>query len=195
MATFKQKTLRTLYPVIRKLGRSGKNGTVLSNEAKISPQKSFYELEITLNNGKNVNFSLFSGKKVLLVNTASDCGYSGQYTELQSLYEKLKDRLIIIAFPANDFAGQEKGSDKQIAEYCQVNYGVTFLVARKGGVVKNEHQQPTFKWLTDSNENGWNDHTPDWNFSKYIVDEQGMLTHYFGPSISPMEDQFLKAVE
>lgn len=142
-----------------------------------------------------LNFSDFKGKKVILVNTASNCGYTGQYAELQSLHERMGDTLHIIAFPANDFANQEKSDDKEIAQFCQLNYGVTFPVAQKGVVVSTTEQQQVFKWLSDKNSNGWNDHAPDWNFSKYIIDEHGVLTHYFGPSISPLEKDFVDALK
>lgn len=193
--TFRQKMLRIFYPSILKMGRKGKRGTVLMNQNKTLPVSAFYDLKITLTNGKTLSFKELKGKKVLLVNTASDCGYTGQYAELQSLHERSGQALQIIAFPANDFANQEKSDDKQIAQFCQLNYGVTFPIARKGVVLKNSDQQEVFRWLTDKNQNGWNEHAPDWNFSKYIVDENGILTHYFGPSISPLEEIFLKALE
>ncbi len=194
METFKQKMLRTIYPIVRWMGKFSKNGKILENENNEQPKKSFYEQQIVLSNGNTVDFSEFKGKKVMLVNTASNCGYTGQYAELESLHKKLGDRLAIIAFPANDFKEQEKGNDKDISQFCQVNYGVTFPIAKKGVVVKNAEQQPVFKWLTDKNKNGWNDHIPDWNFSKYLIDEKGNLTHYFGPSISPLDENVLNAV-
>jgi len=193
--TFRQKMLRKFYPSIRKMGKKGKNGTVLINEQKVKPLSPFYDLEMTLNNGDTLSFSAFKGKKALLVNTASDCGYTGQYAELQSLHEQFGDTIKIIAFPANDFAEQEKYNDSEIAQFCQVNYGVTFPIALKGAVIKNAEQQQVFKWLTDKNMNGWNEHAPDWNFSKYIINEKGILTHYFGPSISPLEEDFINALK
>lgn len=193
--TIKQKVLRKIYPFIRKIGKKGKNGTVLVARKEINPQVSIHDLKVILNTGKTLSLSEFIGKKVILVNTASNCGYTGQYSELQALHELYKDKLQIIAFPANDFAGQEKSDDSEIAQFCQVNYGVTFPVAKKGVVVKNDEQQEVFKWLSDKNLNGWNEHAPDWNFSKYIISETGALTHYFGPSISPLEDEFLKSLE
>lgn len=195
METFKQKALRFFYPLIRKAGKSGKNGTLLTNSENIAPKLSFYSLSAILNNGKEIDFSTFSGKKVLLVNTASNCGYTGQYAELQSLHEKFSDKLAMIAFPANDFAEQEKSNDNEIARFCQLNYGVTFPIAKKAVVIKNSEQQAVYKWLTDSNANGWNDHAPDWNFGKYLVNGKGTLTHYFGPSISPLDNDFLNAIE
>ncbi|MBL7904973.1 MAG: glutathione peroxidase [Bacteroidales bacterium] len=193
--SFRQKLLRNMYPIIRKLGRRGKNGTVLYNAGYIKPFTSLYELSVTLNNGKTILFSELRGRKIILVNTASDCGYTGQYAELQSLSEKYGNRFNIIAFPSNDFAGQEKAADHEIAQFCQVNYGVTFPLARKGSVLKKPDQQPVFNWLSNKTLNGWNDHAPDWNFGKYIVDENGVLTHYFGPSVSPLDEQFLKALK
>src|SRR5690606_23503317 len=121
MATFKQKILRLLYPLIRKARKGGKNGTVLRNENKTVPAISFYEQKATLNNGKPIDFSAYAGKKVLIVNTASNCGYTGQYAELQKLHERLGGKLAIIAFPANDFAEQEKSNDNEILQFCQVN--------------------------------------------------------------------------
>ncbi len=193
--TFKQKVLRTMYPLIRKMGKNGKNGTALVNEKNAIPPFSFYDLNAVLNSGKTLHFSEFRGQKVLLVNTASNCGYTGQYSELQALHERFGDTLRIIAFPANDFAAQEKSNDNEIAQFCQLNYGVTFPVALKGVVLKKAEQQLVFKWLSDKNMNGWNDHEPDWNFSKYIIDENGILTHYFGPSISPLDENFLKSLK
>lgn len=193
--TFRQKVLRNMYPLIRKMGKKGKNGTVLTNDRNIVPLSSFYDLNVTLNSGKKLNFSEFRNKRVILVNTASNCGYTGQYAELQALHERFGDKLQIIAFPANDFAEQEKSDDKEIAQFCQINYGVTFPVAVKGVVLKNAQQQPVFRWLTNQTLNGWNEHHPDWNFGKYIINESGILTHYFGPSVSPLEEDFLKALE
>lgn len=192
--TFRQKVLRSFYPVIKKLGSKGKNGKVLRNDNHVQPIVSFYKLMAIRNNGEKIEFARWKGRKVLLVNTASDCGYTAQYAELQSLYEKQGDRLVIIAFPANDFAQEEKSND-EIEQFCRLNYGVTFPVALKGTVTKRENQQPVFRWLTDKNENGWNDHAPDWNFSKYLISEEGILTHYFGPSISPLDSEFLDAIK
>ena len=184
---FKQKLLQALYPLIMRLSKSpsGK-GKLLINKQKIEPRASFYDLVITQNNGKILNFEQLKGKKVLLVNTASNCGYTGQYTELQQLHEKYQDKLAIIGFPANDFKEQEKGGDEEIAEFCQVNFGVDFPLSKKSGVVAGPKQHPVYQWLTQPEKNGWNEHQPDWNFSKYLVDENGLLMHYFGPAISPL---------
>ena len=131
----------------------------------------------------------------MLVNTASNCGYTNQYEDLQKLYQQFNDQLEIIAFPANDFKEQEKGSDNDIAQFCQVNFGVTFPLAKKSVVIKSGDQNNIFKWLTDKSKNGWNEQPPVWNFSKYLVNEQGSLTHYFDPSVSPLSEDVLKAVK
>ena len=96
---------------------------------------------------------------------------------------------------SNDFKEQEKGSDEEIAQFCQVNFGVTFPLMKKSSVVKSETQNEVFKWLTDSTKNGWNGKQPSWNFSKYLVNEEGILTHYFDPSVSPTSEQVLKEIE
>lgn len=176
------------------VGKKTNKGTVLFNDKKVIPKQSFFDLHVTLQSGKKLDFSSLKGKKVVLVNSASHCGYTGQYAELESLYKKNADSLEIIAFPTNDFGNQEKADDKEIQQFCQINYGVTFLIAKKGTVLKKADQQPVFRWLLDEELNGWNSHAPDWNFGKYLINEDGILTHYFGPSVSPLEDEFLEAI-
>lgn len=156
---------------------------------------SFYDLTTTLNNGSELDFASLKGKKVLLVNTASDCGYTNQYEGLQALHEKFKDKLVLIGFPANDFGEQEKGSDATIEQFCKVNFGVTFPLAKKSGVIKNAAQNPVYQWLTNENKNGWNYTAPTWNFCKYLVDENGELTHFFEAAIEPMSKELTEAVE
>jgi len=128
------------------------------------------------------------------VNTASDCGYTNQYTDLQKLADEYKDKLIILGFPANDFKDQEKGTDEEIATFCKKNYGVTFPLMQKSTVIQSAEQNLIYQWLTDSTKNGWNKKLPSWNFTKYIVNEYGVLTNYFGPSISPMDNDVIKAI-
>ncbi len=118
------------------------------------PLISLYSLSITLNNGTQVGLEKFKGKKILLVNTASDCGYTAQYAELQKLYLRSKETLEIIGFPANDFKEQEKGSDEEIVNFCLENFGVSFLLAKKSSVVKGLAQNKIFDWLSDKTKNG-----------------------------------------
>ena len=173
----------------------GKNPDSANPKINPSMKTSFYTLSATLNNGEKLDFSSLKGKKVLIVNTASKCGFTSQYADLEKLSERYKDKLTIIAFPANDFANQENGSDQEISEFCKVNYGVTFPIAKKAGVVKNSDQQLVFKWLTDKEMNGWNDQAPEWNFSKYLISENGDLLRYFESSVSPLDEQLITLIE
>ncbi|WP_210486110.1 glutathione peroxidase [Rufibacter aurantiacus] len=190
----RQRIMKWLYPLIMRLSKSTKNGKILENRQQVPAAQPFYGLQATLNNGSPLDFSQFRNKKVLLVNTASNCGYTGQYEELQQLHEEQKDNLVIIGFPANDFKEQEKDNDAAISQFCQVNFGVTFPLAKKSVVVKNPGQNPVYDWLSHAQKNGWNEHQPDWNFSKYLIDEQGNLTHYFGPAVSPVGEEIKAAL-
>jgi glutathione peroxidase len=171
-----------------------KKSGVLRNDRNIQPPQSFYGLSVHLNNGKELDFASLRGKKVLLVNTASDCGYTNQYDDLQKLYEDFAEKLTVIGFPANDFKEQEKGNDEEIAQFCKINFGVTFPLAKKSTVIKGQAQQEVFQWLTDKTKNGWNTKQPSWNFSKYLVDEKGVLTNYFDPAVSPLSDEIVREI-
>jgi glutathione peroxidase len=193
--TLRQKILKAVYPALMWWTKMrGKNVTQLHNKEK-QPPVSFYSLKETSNNGSAFDFSTLKGKKVMLVNTASNCGYTDQYESLQKLYEENKDHLTIIGFPANDFKQQEKGTDEEIAQFCKLNFGVSFPLMKKSSVIKSTEQNPVFKWLTHSDQNGWNTKPPSWNFAKYLVNENGILTDYFGPSISPLSDDVLSALK
>ncbi|WP_333483053.1 glutathione peroxidase [Spirosoma telluris] len=178
-----------------RLSRGGKNGQILTNKQHIAPKVPFYGLTIQQNNGQVLSFKQLKNKKVLLVNTASNCGYTNQFAELQNLYEKYTDKLVIIGFPANNFREQEKSNDAKIAKFCQLNYGVTFLLAQKSSVIKGAEQNPVYQWLTSAEQNGWNTHQPDWNFGKYLVDETGTLTDYFAPAVSPLGTEVISAIQ
>jgi glutathione peroxidase len=194
--TGRQRILKIVYPLWIAFTRLlGKNTKILSNGKNTRPVQSIYDLSVPLNNGNALPLQAYKGKKLLLVNTASDCGYTNQYDDLQKLYQQFNNQLEIIAFPANDFKEQEKGNDNDIARFCKVNFGVTFPLAKKSVVVKSTDQNNVFNWLTHKAKNGWNEKAPTWNFSKYLIDEQGTLTHYFDPSISPLSDEVVKAVK
>lgn len=194
--TGKQRILKVVYPLwIAFTKLLGKNTKIVENDKNARPVQSIYELSVPLNNGNSLPLQTYKGKKLLLVNTASNCGYTNQYEELQQLYKQFNNQLEIIAFPANDFKEQEKGNDSDIAQFCQVNFGVTFPLAKKSVVIKSGDQNNIFKWLTDKAKNGWNEQPPSWNFSKYLINEQGMLTHYFDPSVSPLSEEVVKAVK
>jgi glutathione peroxidase len=190
----RQKLLKAVYPVWMWWGKiRGKNNAEFTN-AKEQPQVSFYSLKSVLNDGTMMDFASLAGKKVLLVNTASNCGYTDQYNQLQELAETYSKDLVVIAFPANDFKHQEKGSDEEIAEFCKANYGISFPLMKKSSVIKGPGQHEVFQWLTDSSKNGWNSKPPSWNFSKYLVNERGVLTNYFGATVSPLSKEVLDAI-
>ena len=193
--TVRQKVLKAIYPLFTGYNRLfGKNTKIITNKSNTEPLQSIYDLSVMLNDGKRLSLNDLKGKKILLVNTASDCGYTGQYVELQKLYQQHKEKLVVLGFPANDFHGQEKETDEEIEKFCNHNYGVSFPLAAKSVVIRSPKQNEVFQWLTDKSKNGWNDQEPSWNFSKYIVNENGVLTGYFDPAISPLSDKILKTM-
>ncbi|MFM2145602.1 MAG: hypothetical protein RL732_438 [Bacteroidota bacterium] len=183
--TIRQKILKTIYPFMMWMSKSSTNSRIVSHDP-INPSAAFYVLPATSIDGEVLSLEqLCRGKMVLVVNTASDCGYTGQYEELQQLYEKYADKLVILGVPSNDFKNQEKEDNGTIETFCRKNYGVTFPLLEKARVRKGAGQQEVFQWLSDPSRNGWNTQAPQWNFSKYLLDDQGRLTHYFGPAVSP----------
>ncbi|MFC3881543.1 glutathione peroxidase [Algoriphagus namhaensis] len=154
----------------------------------------FYDFEMKDLNGEMVKFSSFKGKKILVVNVASKCGYTPQYEGLQELYKNFSDKVVILGFPANNFGGQEPGSNEEIKEFCTANYGVTFPVFEKISV-KGFDKHPIYRWLSDPKQNGWNSEEPSWNFCKYLLDEKGELLKYYPSSVSPLDEDILKLIE
>ena len=150
---------------------------VIEHEGVVSGSKSFYDLYINDINGEKINLERFKGKKVMIVNVASRCGYTSQYRDLQSLYEKNKDKLEIIAVPCNDYGSQESGSNSEIKNFCETNYGVSFTMGSKQKI-KSSPMSDLYRWLSDPKQNGWNSSLPSWNFCKYIINEDGQLTHF-----------------
>ncbi|MBA2249936.1 MAG: glutathione peroxidase [Chitinophagaceae bacterium] len=151
----------------------------------------FYELTAKANNGEMISFEKFRNKKVLLVNLASQCGYTPQYTELEKLNQLYKDKITILGFPSDDFGGQEPGNDDEIAAFCRTNFGVTFQLFHKDHV-KGNTRQPVYQWLSEIEKNGWNQREPTWNFCKYLVDEKGDLDKTFSSSVSPLNKDLIK---
>lgn len=190
----KQKLLQWLYPLFMWLQRLVAARNIKQNEKAALPTQPFHQLQAQLINGQALNFDSLKGKKVLLVNTASDCGYTAQYNELQQLQNHFGAELVVVGFPANDFKQQEKKSNTEIAAFCSANFGVSFPLVQKTTVVKNSHQHPVYQWLSNRNQNGWNNQPPAWNFTKYLVNEEGVLTHYFPPGVSPVGHEVIKAV-
>jgi glutathione peroxidase len=156
---------------------------------------SFHDLSATDINGKPVSLSEFKGKKVLVVNTASECGYTKQYAQLQELYAMYQDKgLVVIGFPCNDFGGQEPGSEAEIATFCQKNYGVTFPMMSKISV-KGDDVSPVYQWLTSKEQNGVLDAKVKWNFHKFLIDEEGRLVAEYGSGTTPLDDKILDWVK
>ena len=155
--------------------------------AKSRSRTSIYDYSFTSIEGKTVPLASFRGKYMLIVNVASQCGFTPQYEELEKLSEAYKEKLVVIGFPANDFMGQEPGTNEEIRTFCSVRYGVTFPLSQKVSVVGTE-QTGVFRWLTDSALNGWNDRSPKWNFTKYLVAPDGELAEVFPSTTTPMSE-------
>jgi glutathione peroxidase len=156
------------------------------------PAQSFYDFKINNIDGAPIRLSDFKGKKILVVNTASECGYTPQYAELEKLYQKYKNKLVVIAFPANNFGGQEPGSNKQIKQFCSKNYGVSFLVAEKVSV-KGGDIHPLFQWLTSQPNPDFKGDI-NWNFEKFLLDENGKLVHRFRSKVKPLDPAITAAI-
>lgn len=152
---------------------------------------SIYDFKVPGLEGGQIDFSKFKGKKIMIVNTASKCGNTPQYAELEKLYEKYKDKLVIVGFPANNFGQQEPGTSTEIAEFCKKNYGVTFIMAEKVSV-KGEDIHPLFKYLTDEAKKIGVDDPIKWNFTKFLLDENGKLITVIFHKTKPMSEEVTK---
>lgn len=157
--------------------------------------KSFYDFTVKTIDGKEYPLSQLKGKKVLVVNVASKCGLTPQYKELQQLYDTYKEKgLVIIGFPANNFLWQEPGSNDEIAQFCSLNYGVTFPMMEKVSV-KGKEIAPLYRWLTQKSLNGKQDASVQWNFQKFMIDEQGHWVGVVSPKQSPLCETIVSWVE
>ncbi len=163
--------------------------------AQTQSPKSFYDFKTTTIDGKEFKFDQLKGKKVLVVNTASKCGHTPQYADLEKLYEKYKGQnFVIIGFPANNFMGQEPGTNKEISEFCTKNYGVTFQMMSKISV-KGSDMDAIYQWLTQKAQNGVGDAPVKWNFQKFMIDENGKWVDFVAPGDSPFSDKIVKWIE
>ena len=161
---------------------------IILNTKNIAPKKSFYELEAISIDGKKISFDQYKNKKILIVNVASKCGYTYQYEGLQKLQDIYQDKVIVLGFPANDFFNQESGSNEEIEEFCETNYGITFPMFEKT-TTKGKKQSPIYQWLTNKDFNGWNAQRPTWNFCKYLVNEDGELVGFFDSKVKPLSEE------
>ena len=158
---------------------------LIENTLRKNAPVNFFLLKATAVSGEEIKFEKYKGKKVLIVNLASQCGYNPQYAELEKLHQE-NTNLVILGFPSNNFGRQEPGTNEEIANFCSVNYGVTFQLFKKDDV-RGKSRQQVYKWLSDEKQNGWNNIEPHWNFYKYLVDESGSLSKIFSSSISPLD--------
>ncbi|NOZ45493.1 MAG: glutathione peroxidase [Chlorobi bacterium] len=163
--------------------------------SKSQEHKSFYDFEVTDIDGNGFNLNQLKGKKVLVVNTASKCGFTPQYKDLEDLYKQYGgEKFTIIGFPANNFLHQEPGTNEEIKSFCQQNYGVSFPMMEKISVKGND-MAPIYKWLTQKNENGVLDSEVKWNFQKYLIDENGNLVAVVAPKESPKSAKILNWIK
>ena len=165
------------------------NNAAVKDKGTMQPNN-IYSFKVKSVTGKEIDFSAFRGKKILIVNTASECGYTPQYADLEKLYEEHKTNLVIVGFPTNDFGHQEPGTNQQIETFCKKNYGVTFPIAEKI-TVKGPETAPIYKWLTSKDQNGVLDATIKWNFNKFLIDEQGHLLKKFDSPVSPLSHEII----
>ena len=165
--------------------------SILFMAAVITTQaQSIHNFTVKSIDGKTLNLASFKGKKILIVNTASKCGYTPQYEALEKVYEQYKDKLVIIGFPCNQFGGQEPGSNEEIVAFCKKNYGVSFPLADKIDV-KGDNIAPIYQWLTTKSKNGILDASISWNFNKFLIDENGKMIAYFPSNVKPDSETIL----
>ena len=181
----RQKIQKATYPILMAFNRLVRYRRSIFSSTIQAPS-SFFDLTMIDSRGNIFPFSSLKGKSTLVVNTASNCGYTAQYGELQYLYSTDQGRLNIVAFPTGDFFEQELNDDESIRIFCS-KYRVAYPLMQKSHVKKMEGQNPVFKWLTDPKANGWNSFQPSWNFCKYLIDKNGNLTHVFESGVSPEE--------
>lgn len=161
----------------------------------VLPSSSFHALSAVDIHGQPFAFNQLKGHKVIVVNTASECGYTPQYKQLQELYNSYQEKgLVIVGFPCNQFGGQEPGTAEQIESFCQKNYGVTFPLMAKVDV-KGKEQHPVYRWLTSRSENGAMDSEVKWNFHKFLIDEDGRLVMSLESGVSPLDERVLAWLE
>ena len=186
-------TMAALYIACFTPAKAAKRPASWTN-TNLAMDTSFFDFTVASLEGQPVALSQYKGKKIILLNVASKCGYTPQYADWERFYEANKEEVVVLGFPCNEFMGQEPGSAADIAEFCQRNYGVTFPMFEKVHVKKGPDQAPLYQWLTDPALNGWNSQEPSWNFCKYLINENGELTHFFPSKTKPDSQEFLEAM-
>lgn len=172
-----------------------KVAAVASNNPTIMEKENIYQFKVTDLYGAEFDFSTLKGKKIMVVNTASECGLTPQYKDLEAIYEKYKDKnFVIVGFPANNFGSQEPGTDKEIAAFCEQNYGVSFPMMSKISVKGNDMHK-LYQFLTQKSKNGLEDSEVQWNFQKYLINENGELEKVIAPRTLPTDASVIKWIE
>ena len=163
-------------------------------ENALTPPQSLYDFKVkSLVGDETIDLSKYKGKKVVILNVASKCGYTKQYADWEKFNKEHGEKVVVLGFPSNNFGGQEPGTSEEIATFCKSTYGVSFPMFEKVEV-KGDAKAPIYKWLTTKDLNGWNDKEPTWNFCKYVVNEKGELTNFFASKVLPTDPEFLTAV-
>ncbi len=182
----------TLCSIILLLGNQNQaQNKPKTNNSNVMAKETIYQFKVKDLAGKEFDFASLKGKKIMIVNTASECGLTPQYKDLEAIYEKYKTQnFIIIGFPANNFGGQEPGSNKEIAAFCQQNYGVTFPMMEKSSV-KGKDMNEVYQFLTQKAKNGLEDSAVSWNFQKYLINEKGELVKVIAPNILPTDPEIV----
>lgn len=192
--TIRQKILFYVYPWLIKASKWLGKSRILRAPGSMPSPVSLYTLAATAIKGESLSFSELAGKKIIIVNTASDCGYTRQYEELTALKQLAGDWLEILCFPSNEFKQQEQAGNEAIQQFCSTHFGGGYRLMQKIEVRPGPNQHPLFQWLSQATQNGWCNQAPEWNFSKYYIDEQGNLQAYAGPNTSPLDDNWRKLI-
>jgi glutathione peroxidase len=171
---------KLIYSILKKVMKS----TTQKNSSQVSPATSIFDIAVKDIAGNTTSLEKYKGKKIIIVNVASACGYTPQYAELQKMYEQQNGNVVILGFPCNDFGAQEQADESTIQNFCSINYGVTFPLYSKVNI-KTSPIHPIYEWLSNTALNGWNTQLPDWNFCKYVIDEEGRLEGFFSSAVHP----------
>jgi glutathione peroxidase len=162
--------------------------------SEVPPAKSFHDFKMKSIDGQEIDFKKYKGKKVLVVNVASECGFTKQYADLQQLHEKHGDKVVILGFPANNFGGQEPGTNAEIKQFCSSKFGVKFQMFEKISV-KGDDMHPLYQFLSTKDQNGTVSEAPSWNFCKYLINEKGEVVKFFGSRVNPMSDELVNLIK
>lgn len=171
-----------------------KSNLMTGKEEKMEKTTNFLDFKFNLLDGSAASMADFKGKKIVVLNVASECGYTPQYADWEKFYKDHQENTVVVGFPCNQFGGQESGTASEIKTFCEKNYGVTFPVAEKVDV-KGSQQSPIFDWLSDKSKNGWCEKEPSWNFCKYLLNENGELIGFYASNVKPTDGEFLKDFE